>query len=96
MEGKTILETVSILETEFRAFSESFIAFVTHLKHYWIPGISLVSPILPLAGAVLALLSLGADLPVQGEDARDGLQGGKAVKNRNISSTESIPIPSSK
>ena len=32
VEGKTIRDTVSILDTELRAFSESFMALVTHLK----------------------------------------------------------------
>ena len=33
VDGKTTRETLSILLTEFRAFSESQIALVTHLKY---------------------------------------------------------------
>ena len=48
---------------------------------------------LPFTSALLTLLSLRAELPVQGEDGGDVLQGGQAVKEGNIASTESISIP---
>ena len=70
-------------------------ALVVILTITWDSGLRenlLSSLFLPLAGAFLTLVCVRAALPVQGEDGGDGLQEGQAIQERNIASTESVPI----